>query len=140
NAARYDMVVGCVLERDERLARVRHALSIIDPGAHGSAINSTSAWKVDGCPRRARGNGSGKSTLAKLISLHYQPRGGSITFGRTEVSHETLRACRACISAIFTDSYLFDRLLSAVGSQEQALVDALLADFGLSKHVRIEAG
>lgn len=56
------------------------------------------------------GNGSGKSTLSKLITLHYLPSGGTITFGSTPVQESTLGTCRQQICAIFSDYYLFDRL------------------------------
>ncbi len=86
------------------------------------------------------GNGSGKSTLGKLLSLHYAPAQGEIRFGATRVDDETLTSCRQCIAAIFTDFYLFDRLLGGIAEQDESLVKRYLTDLGLDRKVTIEAG
>jgi putative ATP-binding cassette transporter len=57
------------------------------------------------------GNGSGKSTLSKLITLHYRATGGAIRFGDQDVSDNTIGALRQQIGAIYSDYYLFDRVL-----------------------------
>ncbi|OZY86403.1 hypothetical protein CBP51_05080 [Cellvibrio mixtus] len=56
------------------------------------------------------GNGSGKTTLAKMLSLHYIPTDGALYFDGQAVTDENREACRQCISAIYTDFYLFTRL------------------------------
>lgn len=86
------------------------------------------------------GNGSGKSTLSKLISLHYTSASGSIRFGDTTVDLKTINSCRQCISAIFTDYYLFDRLLGALDEQTQEQLLCYLAELELDKKVSIDDG
>lgn len=57
------------------------------------------------------GNGSGKSTLSKIISHHYLPSEGTIYFDDIEINNSTLSSARSRIFAIFSDYYLFDRIL-----------------------------
>ncbi len=56
-------------------------------------------------------NGSGKSTLSKLLTLHYTPSSGEIAFDNSVVGNDNIVSYRQKISAIYTDYYLFDRLL-----------------------------
>ncbi|MBL8300791.1 MAG: cyclic peptide export ABC transporter [Rhodanobacteraceae bacterium] len=86
------------------------------------------------------GNGSGKSTLSKLIALHYTPRSGDVHFGETRVDRDSMNSCRQCITAIFTDYYLFDRLLDSFGQDEQATIDRYLRELELDKKVSVEGG
>ena len=86
------------------------------------------------------GNGAGKSTLSKLITLHYIAHSGSIRFGDTEVSGESINSCREHISAIYSDYYLFDRLLGTLNSQHQKLAETYLTRLGLDKKVFIIGG
>ncbi len=86
------------------------------------------------------GNGSGKSTLSKIMSLHYRPRSGQIYFGNTEVTNDTITSCREAISAIFSDFYLFDRLLGKVDAEQQVKVDNYLQELRIDKKVSVEDG
>ncbi|QJE01522.1 cyclic peptide export ABC transporter [Massilia forsythiae] len=86
------------------------------------------------------GNGSGKSTLSKLMTLHYLPQSGSIRFGDVEVDPRTLVSCRQQIGAIFTDYYLFDRLLGLGGAQVQERVMGYLSALQLDHKVTIKDG
>lgn len=86
------------------------------------------------------GNGSGKSTLCKLIALHYPAHEGDIYFGDTKVDQQTLNSCREEISAIFTDFYLFDRLLGSINPDENSRIQELLKKLDLDKKVKIEEG
>jgi putative ATP-binding cassette transporter len=86
------------------------------------------------------GNGSGKSTLSKLIALHYTPLSGEVHFGETRVDRDSMNSCRQCITAIFTDYYLFDRLLDSVDEDEQATIDRYLRELELDKKVSVEGG
>jgi putative ATP-binding cassette transporter len=86
------------------------------------------------------GNGSGKSTLCKLISLHYAPAGGEIYFGDVKIDNDSLNSGRQYISAIFTDYYLFDRLLSNVGGVDEELVNRYLSELEIERKVRVENG
>ncbi len=85
-------------------------------------------------------NGSGKSTLSKLITLHYTPAEGSIKFGNSEVNVASIASCRQCISAIYSDYYLFDRLLISLDENTTLLAKKYLDLLYLSDKVRIENG
>lgn len=85
------------------------------------------------------GNGSGKSTLSKLVTLHYLPKDGQISFDDTKVDLQTLVSCRQEIGAIFSDYYLFDRLLG-LKDTEQEEIDAYLRDLRLDQKVSVKNG
>lgn len=86
------------------------------------------------------GNGSGKSTLGKLVSLHYAPKDGEIYFGDTKVTPETINRCRESISAIFSDYYLFERLLDVKDERDEVLANSLLRELGLDDKVQVKQG
>lgn len=86
------------------------------------------------------GNGSGKSTLSKLLSMHYQPTVGHLSFGSTVVDAHSIESCRNQLSAIFTDYYLFDRILLDVSNIEQSVLDDYLKKLRLETKVTITNG
>jgi putative ATP-binding cassette transporter len=86
------------------------------------------------------GNGSGKSTLGKLISLHYLPTRGEIHFGEQQVTSESLDSCRQSVCAIFSDYFLFDRLLDSFEKQDPSMVSRYLEDLGLAGKLSIHDG
>jgi putative ATP-binding cassette transporter len=86
------------------------------------------------------GNGSGKSTLSKLLTLHYKRHGGDIFFGDEAVTSDNLNSCRQVITAIFSDYYMFDRLLDTVNIGNQDMIESLLHELDLSKKVKITDG
>ena len=86
------------------------------------------------------GNGAGKSTLAKLIALHYQPSGGSICFDATPVSDDTREQFRQSIATVFTDYYLFDRLLGNINAGTLETARSYLHELGLAGKVTIDNG
>lgn len=85
------------------------------------------------------GNGSGKSTLSKLISLHYARTGGDIWFDDHAVSSLSIAGAREEIGAIYSDYFLFDRLLGGSVHKEQEAA-LLLKELELDGKVRIEDG
>jgi putative ATP-binding cassette transporter len=86
------------------------------------------------------GNGSGKSTLSKVISLHYFPSSGTIKFGNAAVTEESKDSFRQEIGAIFSDYYLFDRLLGNTSKEALAAADVYLKEFGLQDKISISDG
>lgn len=86
------------------------------------------------------GNGSGKSTLCKMLSLHYLPQHGRITFGDHVVNAESVDDLRQGIATVFSDFYLFDRLLSPMDETKLAVATRYLREFGLDHKVQIQNG
>lgn len=90
----------------------------------------------------AGGNGSGKSTLAKVISQHYLPSKGSIYFDNTEINKDNISDFREEISCIYSDYYLFDRILNFDSESKvfQEKVNHYINVFGLVDKVSINNG
>jgi putative pyoverdin transport system ATP-binding/permease protein len=86
------------------------------------------------------GNGSGKTTLAKLLTGLYQPEGGQILVDGQPVTAQTQESYRQLFSAVFSDFYLFERLLGLSGEQTTPQVQNYLSLLQLSRKVRVEAG
>jgi putative pyoverdin transport system ATP-binding/permease protein len=64
------------------------------------------------------GNGSGKSTLGKLLSGLYIPEAGNIYLDGLMITETNRESYRQLFTAIFSDFYLFEKLL---GIQEENL-------------------
>ena len=86
------------------------------------------------------GNGSGKSTLGKLITLHYQASNGDIYFGDERISKENVNIYRQKIGFIYSDYYLFERLLGESGPDVFRMVDKYLSELGLADKVSFSEG
>ncbi|MCK7450933.1 multidrug ABC transporter permease/ATP-binding protein [Enterobacter chengduensis] len=87
------------------------------------------------------GNGSGKSTLAMLLTGLYQPQSGEILLDGTPLSAEKPEDYRKLFSAVFTDVWLFDRLLGPEGQQANpALVEKWLAQLQMSHKLELQDG
>lgn len=86
------------------------------------------------------GNGSGKSTLCKLMALHYSPTAGEIHFGDVKIDYDSLNSGRQYISAIFSDYYLFDRLLGSLSEVDEELVNRYLSELEIERKVSIQNG
>ncbi|MBK8478035.1 MAG: cyclic peptide export ABC transporter [Opitutaceae bacterium] len=61
------------------------------------------------------GNGSGKSSLAKVITGLYPPAGGEIRLNGRQIDDGNRDDYRQYFAAVFSDYFLFDRLLGAGG-------------------------
>jgi putative ATP-binding cassette transporter len=84
------------------------------------------------------GNGSGKSTFCKLLTLHYAAGSGDIHFGSHRLSTENLASYRQQICAIYSDYYLFDRLLCDEQPQERERIAQYLTLLRLQDKLSIE--
>ncbi len=86
------------------------------------------------------GNGSGKSTLGKLLSLHYHTTDGVIRFGGTVVDSDTVTTFRQSICAIYSDYYLFSRLLVLSSTRMTEKVNHYLRVLELDRKVSLDQG
>jgi putative ATP-binding cassette transporter len=85
------------------------------------------------------GNGSGKSTVLKLITGLYQTSGGRILFNGQPVDANNLADYRHLFATIFTDFFLFKRLLG-MRDIDQDRIDQLLRKFELTGKTNIIDG
>ena len=86
------------------------------------------------------GNGSGKTTLAKLLLGLYVPEEGEIRLDGEPVTDENRSLYRDRFSVVFSDFFLFERLLGL----DQPVIDAdarkYLERLRLEQKVRVEDG
>ena len=85
------------------------------------------------------GNGSGKSTVARLLAGLYQPTSGAVRIDGSVVDEARRPRLRALFSSVFSDFFLFPRLVGREGAPPSAdelvaRVDAL----ALTAKARIE--
>lgn len=86
------------------------------------------------------GNGSGKSTLAKLITGLYIPESGEILLDGQPITDENREWYRQHFSVIFSDFYLFDRLLGMTNHDLDAQAADYLKQFHLDNKVEVKDG
>lgn len=86
------------------------------------------------------GNGSGKTTLAKLLLGLYTPDTGEVRLNGRPVGEADRELYRSHFTAVFSDFYLFDRLLGLEGFRMNERAREYLAQLGLDHKVRIERG
>ncbi len=86
------------------------------------------------------GNGSGKSTLAKLITGLYIPESGEILLDGQPITDENREWYRQHFSVIFSDFYLFDRLLGMSNHDLDAQAADYLKQFHLEHKVEVKDG
>jgi len=86
------------------------------------------------------GNGSGKSTLVKLITGLYAPENGSIQMNGSTITPENRERYRQNFSAVFSDFYLFDRLLGLDQSNLDPQTQDYLVRLQLDHKVQVKDG
>ncbi|HGC6390924.1 TPA: multidrug ABC transporter permease/ATP-binding protein [Cronobacter dublinensis] len=87
------------------------------------------------------GNGSGKSTLAMLLTGLYTPASGEILIDGKPLCADEMDAYRQHFSAVFTDVWLFDKLLGPGGEEaDPALVDTWLHRLKMDHKLTLEDG
>lgn len=86
------------------------------------------------------GNGSGKSTLGKLMTTHYHAHQGTIEFGDTLLDENSLHAIRQQIGCIYSDYYLFDKVLGLDDPGIKDKVDHYLNKFNIAHKVSYDNG
>ncbi len=87
------------------------------------------------------GNGSGKSTFAKLLTGLYIPESGEILLDGQPIGNENREWYRQHFSAIFSDFYLFERLLGMTTNHDLDNQAAeYLREFHLDNKVEVKDG
>ena len=86
------------------------------------------------------GNGSGKTTLAKLILGLYMPESGEIRLDGEAVQVDTLDRYRQHFSAVFTDFYVFEKLLGLENPDLESQTNMYLRELQLEHKVEVEDG
>lgn len=86
------------------------------------------------------GNGSGKSTLAKLITGLYIPETGEISLDGKLINDENREWYRQHFSVVFSDFYLFERLLGIGSDRVDPQAQEYLVKLQLDHKVKIKNG
>ena len=86
------------------------------------------------------GNGSGKSTLAKLIVGLYAPESGVLRWDNKTVTEQNNDAYRQLFSAVFSDFYLFERMLGLQTDNLDGQAQLYLEKLQLEHKVKVSQG
>lgn len=86
------------------------------------------------------GNGSGKTTLAKIIIGLYAPESGEVRFNGQALTDETRDLYRSNFSVVFTDFYLFDKLLGLDSPELDQHAQEYIKQLQLANKVSVKDG
>ncbi|AKG20344.1 cyclic peptide export ABC transporter [Calothrix sp. 336/3] len=86
------------------------------------------------------GNGSGKSTLAKIITGLYIPEQGEILLDNTPIDDKNREWYRQHFSVVFSDYFLFDKLLGFTNTDLDTEAKNYLHQLNLDKKVKVSDG
>jgi putative pyoverdin transport system ATP-binding/permease protein len=86
------------------------------------------------------GNGSGKSTLAKLITGLYIPEAGNICLDGKFITDQNRESYRQLFATVFSDFYLFERILGINLNNLDAQAQEYLSKLHLEHKVQVKEG
>jgi putative ATP-binding cassette transporter len=86
------------------------------------------------------GNGSGKSTFVKVLTGLYEAQAGAMHLDDVAITRENREWYCQHFSAVFSDFYLFDRLLGLEGADLDARAQRLLVELELDAKLQIVDG
>ncbi|WP_367154761.1 multidrug ABC transporter permease/ATP-binding protein [Methylomonas sp. HYX-M1] len=85
------------------------------------------------------GNGSGKTTFSRLLTGLYRPQNGQLLLDGHPLTEAHRPAYRSLFSSVFSDFYLFSRLLGPNGADaDPEQIRFWLNQFGLADKVTVE--